>query len=247
MTGEVADTLEAWRGGRGWEHVELYDTAHLIMLAVFLAGIWPALLLGRRERRSGGVSATSRLFALAIPGFTVPFQVIDLLLDFEIDVTLPLHLCDLAWVAAAAALWTHHRFPVALTYFWGLVLTTQGILTPSLGEDFPHPRFFAFWGMHLLIVWAAIYLVWGVGISPRWRDYAAAIAATAVWAVGVFCFNLAADTNYGYLQRKPSTGSVLDYLGPWPWYLLAEVAIIAAVWALMTWPWERRRVHRPGP
>jgi uncharacterized membrane protein YwaF len=36
---------------------------------------------------------------------------------------------------------------------------------------------------------------------------------------------------------------VLDLLGPWPVYVLAEVGILVAVWALMTWPWTvvRRR------
>jgi len=30
-------------------------------------------------------------------------------------------------------------------------------------------------------------------------------------------------------------------LGPWPVYLLVEVAIVVIVWALMTWPWQRAR------
>ena len=34
---------------------------------------------------------------------------------------------------------------------------------------------------------------------------------------------------------------MLDVLGPWPVYLLAEVAIVLIVWALMTWPWQRTR------
>jgi uncharacterized membrane protein YwaF len=34
---------------------------------------------------------------------------------------------------------------------------------------------------------------------------------------------------------------MLDFLGPWPFYVLAEVAIVGAVWALMTWPWELKR------
>jgi len=181
----------------------------------------------------------SRSLALVIPVVTVPFQVIDLATNFDIDVTLPLHLCDLAWVAASVALWTHHRYAVALTYFWGLVLTTQGILTPSLGEDFPEVRFFAYWALHLLIVWTAVYLVWGLGLAPAWRDYGVALGATLLWAVTVYTFNEVADTNYGYLQRKPSNGSILDLLGPWPWYVVAEIAIVAVVWALMTWPWVR--------
>ena len=34
---------------------------------------------------------------------------------------------------------------------------------------------------------------------------------------------------------------MLDVLGPRPFYVLAEVVIVGAVWALMTWPWELKR------
>ncbi|MGI5994057.1 MAG: TIGR02206 family membrane protein, partial [Saccharomonospora viridis] len=34
--------------------------------------------------------------------------------------------------------------------------------------------------------------------------------------------------------------SILDPLGPWPWYLLLEAALILTAWALLTWPWTRR-------
>jgi hypothetical integral membrane protein (TIGR02206 family) len=90
-------------------------------------------------------------------------------------------------------------------------------------------------------VWAAIYLTWGQRRRPRWRDYRFAIVVTLAWAALTFVFNSIAGTNYGYLNRKPPTASVLDVLGPWPLYLLAEVAIVLVVWALMTWPWERTR------
>ncbi len=214
--------------------MEPYGATHLVPIAIFLTGLWPVVRLGRRHRDEPGPTAFSRAAALAIPAVTLPFQVIDLVFNFDIDITLPLHLCDLAWIAATWALWTHHRFPVALTFFWGLVLTTQAILTPSLSEDFAHPRYFAFWGLHLLVVWAAVYLVFGLGLAPRWRDYAATVATTAGWAAATYLFDVATDTNYGYLVRKPPTASILDLLGPWPWYVLAEIAIIAAVWALLT-------------
>ena len=64
---------------------------------------------------------------------------------------------------------------------------------------------------------------------------------TLVWAAFAFTFNVIAGTNYGYLNRKPPTASVLDVLGPWPVYLFAEITIVAIVWALMTWPWVRIR------
>jgi uncharacterized membrane protein YwaF len=56
-------------------------------------------------------------------------------------------------------------------------------------------------------------------------------------------FNTIAGTNYGYLSAKPPTASVLDLLGPWPLYLLVEIAVVIIVWVLMTWPWEPKRRH----
>ena len=62
---------------------------------------------------------------------------------------------------------------------------------------------------------------------------------TAVWAAAVMVVNALIGTNYGYLNRKPSVHTALDLLGPWPVYVVAEIAIVAGVWALMTWPWQR--------
>lgn len=206
---------------------------HLVPIGIFAVGLVAVVVLGRRHRAAPGPGGFSRTWALLIPVATIPFQVIDLVHNFDIAVTLPLHLCDLAWIAAVFALWTHHPYPVALTYLWGLVLTVQGIVTPAVNEDFAHPRYFAFWALHLLIVWAAVYLVWGKGLVVRWRDYGAVIATTLVWMAATYGFNLLAETNYGYLMRKPRS-SILDFFADWPWYLAQEIALVAIVWAGLT-------------
>ena len=159
--------------------------------------------------------------------------------------SVPLQLTDLATVAAAYALWSQRHWAYALTYYWGLVLSTQALISPALkSPDFPHYQFLAFWAIHLLVVWAAIYLTWGRGMRPTWRSYRLAVVVTAVWASVTFTFNRIAGTNYGFLNRKPSTASLLDVLGPWPWYIFTATALILIVWALMTWPWERKRSPR---
>ena len=67
------------------------------------------------------------------------------------------------------------------------------------------------------------------------------VAATAVWAVTAYVFNVIADTNYGYLNRKPPSASLIDVLGPWPWYVFAEIVIVFFGWMLiMTLPWTLR-------
>jgi hypothetical integral membrane protein (TIGR02206 family) len=222
------------------ERFEAYGVSHLLMLAIFAVGAYVVVRIGRSQRGSDAAVTFSRWFAIAIPAFTVPMQVLQFLPgDWNRTTSLPLHLCDLAWPAAVVALWTHHWRAVALIYYWGITLTTQAMITPAVAENWPHPRFLAYWGMHFLIVWSACYLTLGLRLAPTWRSYRFAVACTAVWAVVVYAFNIVADTNYGYLNSKPSTASILDVLGPWPWYLVVEVAIIVTVWALMTVPWTR--------
>lgn len=118
------------------------------------------------------------------------------------------------------------------------------MITPGLSEQFPHPRFIGFWAMHMLVVWAAIYMGAGLGIRPTWRLFGFTVAATSTWAVSVMAFNFLTGTNYGYLNGKPATASILDLLGPWPTYVVLEIALVTAIWALLTWPWVAS--HRRG-
>lgn len=219
---------------------EMFGTSHWAMLLLFALGTVPAARLGRRARESGREVPVGRVYALLVLGVTVPLQVLDFLPgSFDLQSTLPLQLCDMALVATVVALWTRHRVAVALSYYWGLSLTTQALVTPWLVRDFPDPKYLGFWAMHLLVVWAAIFLTWGLRIRPSWRTYATTVVITLGWMVAVFCFNVAAGTNYGFVNERPSTTSVLDLFGPWPWYLLVEVGIVSVLWALMTWPWTR--------
>jgi hypothetical integral membrane protein (TIGR02206 family) len=220
------------------ERFQAFTGQHLVLIGIFLVGCVVVALVGRAQRGTATEERFRRVFAVVIPVFTVPTQLAQMRpSDWDINTSLPLQLCDLTWIAAMYALWTCRPWAVALTYYWGLTLTTQAILTPSLGQQFPDPRFFGYWGMHFLDVWAAVCLTWGLRRTPTWHGYRVAVVATSVWAVVVAAFNNVAGTNYGYLNAKPTSGSLLDLLGPWPMYVAAEIAIVLAGWALITWPW----------
>ena len=224
-----------------------YGASHVGAVVVLVVGAVALALTGRRLRDRDDTDRLGKLLAVAILLMVLPLQVLYFTPQYwSLDFTLPIQLCDLASVVCAYALWTHRWWAAGLTYYWGLTLTTQAIATPALDSPFPDPIFWLYWGMHIGTVWAAAYLTWGRGVTPTWRSYRFAVAATAVWAVLVYCFNLIAGTNYGFLNRKPGATTILDLLGPWPWYVLAEIAIIVVVWALVTWPWVRRDHAHPA-
>lgn len=215
----------------------IYGASHWVVIAVLLVGAVVLVRVGRTLAGPGRVRL-GRGLSVAIVAGTVPLQLFYLAPGhIDLQHTLPIQLCDVASMVAAYALWTHRPWAAALTYYWGLTLTSQAVILPSLSHPFPDPRFFLFWGMHVSIVWAAVYLAWGVGHRPSWRTYRTSFALTATWAGAVFCFNRVADTNYGYLNAKPDGPSILDLLGGWPSYLLPEFVVVAAVWALITLPW----------
>jgi hypothetical integral membrane protein (TIGR02206 family) len=217
---------------------DTFSTEHAVLTAGFLAVCVALAVLGRAHRGSRSEIRFRRGFAVLIPCFTVPMQALQLLPgDYDVATSLPLQLCDLAWIAAVVALWTRHWAATALVYFWGLTLTIQGIITPALSQPFPDPRYLMFWGMHFLVVWAAVYLTFGLRVPVTWRSYRFAVVSTLTWGLAAMTFNAATGTNYGYLNRKPAAGSLLDLFGPWPGYVVVEVVVVCAVWALMTWPW----------
>lgn len=228
-----------------------FEGSHLVMLTVFVLGIGAVIWWGRHHRGQAREQSRRRGFAILVAVFAGALQVYQFTPgDYSLQTSWPFQLCDVAVVAVVVALWTRGPRATAFTYYVGLTLTIQAILTPALDSDFPDPRFLAFWGMHLGIVWAGCYLTWGLGWRPTWRLWGFAVGATALWAVSVVALNLVLGTNYGYLMRKPSTASVLDLLGPWPWYVAVEVAVISMFWlVVMTLPWEvaaRRRATAPA-
>jgi hypothetical integral membrane protein (TIGR02206 family) len=217
-----------------------FGPAHVVALVVMVAVVPVLVVVGRRRRTSDPGDRLGTAFAVGLLLVTIPLQVVYFTPGYwDLDTTLPIQLCDLASLVSAYALWTHRWWAAGLIYYWGLTLTIQAILTPSLTSAPGNPVFWLYWGMHLGTVWAAVYLTWGRGLRPDWRSYRVAVTVTTCWAAAVYCFNLVADTNYGFLNRKPSTASILDLLGPWPWYVAAEIVIVWSVWALMTWPWVR--------
>jgi hypothetical integral membrane protein (TIGR02206 family) len=226
------------------DRFETYGSSHLIALTVCVAGVVAIVMFGRRVQGIG----VNRAFAVAILLVTIPLQVLQFLPDeWNPRTSLPFQLCDLAWMFAVHALWTRSRLSATVTYLWGVTLTTQAMLTPELGSDFPEPRYLMFWGMHLLVVWAAFHLVFGLRLLPTWSTYWITVGITALWAGVMMVYNTVADANYGYLNGKPASASILDLLGPWPLYVVLEIALIMAVWAALTWPWVRRANHLQTP
>jgi hypothetical integral membrane protein (TIGR02206 family) len=219
----------------------LFGTAHVAALAVCVASSVGLAWWGRRLRARPGQMVASRVLALSILLTQAPLQMESMMPGtWDLRTALPLHVCDVAWMVAVYALWTHRLWAFGLVYYWGLTLTFLAMVTPELRMGFPHFYFLMFYSAHGVVVVSAAYLAWGVGLRPNWRLYRTTLSVTAAYAAVIYLFNRAAGTNYMFLNGKPENPTILDHLGPYPVYVLVEVALAFLVWAAMTWPWCRR-------
>ncbi len=161
----------------------------------------------------------------------------------SIDNLLPFHLCDIAAITAGLALLTRRPLLCALTYFWGLAATFQGLLTPAITVGFPHLPFVMFFVHHFAVVTAALYLPIVVGWRPKlpiWKGPLEIYAWTQVYLACAMTANHLLGSNFAFASHPPDNPSLIDYLGPWPWYLLSMQAIAGLFFLLLTVPFAIR-------
>lgn len=136
--------------------------------------------------------------------------------------SLPLHLCGAAVVLSAVLLVTKKRQIYQIVYFWGFGGALQALITPDIGPfSYPHFRFFQFFVSHGAIVTATVYATFIMGYRPYFRSIFKIFAITNIYLVFIAGFNYLFDGNYLFICHKPDTASLLDYLGPWPYYILS--------------------------
>jgi hypothetical integral membrane protein (TIGR02206 family) len=182
--------------------------------------------------------------------------VLALVLGFELAVAaregwltwrllLPLELCDAALVLAFVSLAWPRRPLVEVLYFWAGSGSVLAMLTPELPWGFPRWEFFVFFGLHGLVLVAALVLVFGVGLRPRpgapWR----ALVATLALAATAGAADTLLDMNYMFLRFKPRASTPLDWMGPWPVYIGVAALVAVVLFHLLALPFrgEWRRLE----
>ena len=153
----------------------------------------------------------------------------------------PLHLCDFLIVVALYALATLRPAAIELLWFWGMSGTLLAMITPDLGETWPAWPFVTYFALHGGVVVSAVVLAIGLGLAPRagapWRVWGFTNLYAAVVGIVDFTFR----KNFLYLRDKPGAETLLDWLGPWPVYILVVDAAALGLFLLLDLPLRGRR------
>ena len=212
---------------------------HVVPLGLLVA---VAVLLCVAARRAPGrwIDAVAVAIAVVIVGAELSWQPYVLRNHAWSPATsLPIQLCDVGGFAAAAALLWRQLLLVEVAYFWGLGGTLQAVLTPDLREHFPSFPYIQFYLTHDLVILAALFLVIGLRLHPRPGAVRRVFLLTLAFAGLVGLIDLVSGGNYMYLRQVPAAGSLLNLMGPWPWYILAGAVMTLLVLVILDAPFRR--------
>lgn len=225
----------------------LFGPAHLWTLAgvAAVAVLLPraARRWSRGEERRFAVAAAALL--LLVTGAKIGVRVG--VYGYPLAANLPLNPCGLGAILAAVMLLARSYSAYEVVYLWGLAGTLQALLTPDLDRGFPHPVYLLYFADHAAVVIFAVYGTVVYGFQPALASVPRVFAWSCLLALAVTPLNLAFDANYLYLMAKPAEPSLLDHLGPWPWYILgagglAVVSFLAYTAPFVAWrAWQRSR------
>lgn len=168
--------------------------------------------------------------------------------QWTIQTMLPLHVCSVLVFVSALMLVTRSKRIYEFAYFMGIGAALQAVLTPDLGTyGFPHFRFFQTFISHGGIILAALFMTVVENYRPYWKSLLRVFIGMNLYMGVVFIINSLIGSNYMFIMRKPDTPSLMDVLGPWPWYILAIEAIGIAVCLLLYLPfvindWRKKKI-----
>lgn len=147
---------------------------------------------------------------------------------------IPLELCSISLILTVLLLLTQKKIIYEILLFTALLGATQALITPSLTYDFPHFRFFHFFYTHLMVIWVPLYFTWVKGYRPTIWSVLKLFVFLNVLMPMIMIINKLVDGNYMFLSHKPDSASLLDVLGPYPWYILSLEGFLITL-SLIVW------------
>ncbi|MCF7832449.1 MAG: TIGR02206 family membrane protein [Candidatus Marinimicrobia bacterium] len=219
--------------------IPMFGRDHLIYLAVILVVSTAFLIFAKKtfnEKRADKIGTILGIVALVHLVLEIP--TLRLILGMPLATSLPLHLCNFGMIMVGILLITRKQWAIDLAYFWALCGATQSLLTPDLSFIFPHPLALTFFTAHTIEIVGVLYAVTILKMRPQWSSIPKVMAVTAGLAVVIFPINyIHPDANYMFLKFAPKGGSLIDFLGPWPWYILSLVGVALLLFVIAYLPY----------
>ncbi|UFJ41417.1 TIGR02206 family membrane protein [Brevibacillus humidisoli] len=215
----------------------LFSPSHLTALLLIALLLW--MLYHKREllqKEKWNTSARCVLAAVLLLS-EISLQLWYVLsIGWDASYALPLQLCSITLLLSVVVLINKNKLLYEILFFVGIGGASQALLTPELFYPFPHFRFFHFFLAHAGILLSCLFLTVVEGYRPTIRSIWKAMTFLNLLLPVVAVANYLTGGNYMFVARKPANPSVIDFLGPYPWYVLSLEVIAVLFFFLLYIP-----------
>lgn len=212
---------------------QMFSFGHWLAFFVLAGGVIALYIL--KEKGFKGFSKTAEtsaaLFLLLLEAFFHYWQWQHGI--WSLAHSLPLELCSISLLLSILLLLTGSKAIFELVFFAGIAGALQAVLTPVLFSDFPRFRYFHFFLTHSGIIWTVLYFAWIKGYVPTLLSAGKSLLFLNLLLPAILLVNFIFGSNYMFLRGKPASKSILDLLGPYPWYILSLEFAAAAMFFLL--------------
>ncbi len=140
------------------------------------------------------------------------------------------------YVSCCYTLITKNYKVYEIIYFWGLAGAIQAVLTPDIKYSFPHFKYIQFFTTHGGIIISICYMTFIFGYIPTPRSLLKSFLYSILLAIPIYFLDYVIKGNYLFLRAKPAGANLLDFFGPWPYYLIVLGLILIHYFLILYLP-----------
>ncbi|EKN70611.1 hypothetical protein BABA_04189 [Neobacillus bataviensis LMG 21833] len=228
--------------GRSYKNFdfEMFSISHFVIISICVV-VSVLLFLFRENLKTEKWRAAEIGIAISLILIEVTYHFWMLINgSWNVSHAIPLELCSISLILTVILLLTRKKIIYEILLFTALLGASQALFTPLLNYDFPHFRFFHFFYTHLMIIWVPLYFTWAKGYRPTiWSVFKLFIFLNILMPI-IIVINKLVGGNYMFLSHKPDSASLLDVLGPYPWYIVSMEGLLLSL-GLIVWVIFRER------
>jgi hypothetical integral membrane protein (TIGR02206 family) len=206
--------------------MKLFGATHLITVLIVLSVITLVVGIARYK----GVETArkwGRRIGIGLPIYYL-LESIFRYTEFHVEfiVLLPFEICSILFFIGAYAYLTGSVIAAEIVYLWTCAGTIHTLITPTPDDIFPSIEYARYFVSHGLLIFNAFYMLIALGVRITFKSVLRAYGAFLGWMVFVGMIDWIFDRNFMFLRAKPYVSSAMDWMGPWPAYLITGQSLV---------------------
>ena len=158
---------------------------------------------------------------------------------------LPLHLCPIVIILSIFMMFFHSEVLFQPVYFWSIG-AFFAILMPDIRDGMSNFASQSFFITHFFILFSTAYAFVHFRFRPTKAGFLCSFLLLVTLAFIMYFVNNKLGTNFLYVNHPPVTKSLMDFMGPWPYYIFSLAGIDIAISFFMYLPFRKHKKSKYG-